>query len=82
MNGSPESVGIMDSCFDSAVLCVYLNVRFWHEADVLTELKVRFKRKVDVKIMARGMLCHIRVTQGRFAAGWASGMCVLHSKRS
>ncbi len=38
MNGSPESVGIMDSYFDSAVLCVYLIVRFWDEADVLSEL--------------------------------------------
>lgn len=24
-----------------------LNVRFWHEADKLTELKVRFERKAD-----------------------------------
>lgn len=28
MNGSPESVGIMDSSCDSAVFDVYLNVRF------------------------------------------------------
>lgn len=33
MNGSPESVGIMDSSCDSAVFYVYLNVRSWHKAD-------------------------------------------------
>ncbi len=34
MNGSPESVGIMDSSCDSAVFYVYLNIRSWHEADL------------------------------------------------
>jgi len=33
MNGSPESVGIMDSSCDSAVFYFYLNVRSWHRAD-------------------------------------------------
>ncbi|TQO10437.1 UNVERIFIED_ORG: hypothetical protein FHU01_1691 [Citrobacter freundii] len=33
MNGSPESVGIMDSSCDSAVFYVYLNVRSWHKVD-------------------------------------------------
>ncbi|BBR57647.1 hypothetical protein WP4W18E05_10150 [Klebsiella sp. WP4-W18-ESBL-05] len=45
MNGSPESVGIMDSSCDSAVFYVCLNVRSWHTVDELTEMKVRSERK-------------------------------------
>lgn len=49
MNGSPESVGIMDSSCDSAVFYFYLNVRSWHRADRQSSLDT-----ISLRAAARG----------------------------
>lgn len=35
------------------------NVRFWHKAK-LQQANVRYEREADVKLMAIGILCHIK----------------------
>ncbi|GEM_PF-3706844 len=56
MNGSPESVGIMDSSCDSAVFYVYLKVRSWHKQTSI----------ISVQTINGGQVCYVCISRNLF----------------